>query len=61
MQESRLQYNEVVKATNEQQLLLNIVCLRCYTDTRSSLSVANIAALFELVKQLNLNPFFVEA
>ena len=60
LQESRLQYNEVVKATSEQQLLLNIVRLR-YTDTPSSLSVANIAAQFELVKQLQLTPFFVSS
>ncbi len=58
LQETRLQYNEVVKATTEQQLLLNIVRLR-YTDTPSSLSVANIAAQFELVKSLSINPFFV--
>ena len=58
LQETRLQYNEVVKATTEQQLLLNIVRLR-YTDTPSSLSVANIAAQFELVRQLSITPFFV--
>src|SRR5262245_16147307 len=58
LQEIRLHYNEVVKATTEQQLLLNIVRLR-YTDTPSSLSVANIAAQFELVRQLQLTPFFV--
>ncbi|HVY04821.1 MAG TPA: hypothetical protein VHB46_02490 [Burkholderiales bacterium] len=57
IQETRLQYNEVVKSTTEQQLLLNIVRLR-YTDTPSSLSVANIAAQFELVKQLAITPFF---
>lgn len=57
IQETRLQYNEVVKSTTEQQLLLNVVRLR-YTDTPSSLSVANIAAQFELVKQLSITPFF---
>jgi hypothetical protein len=57
LQETRLQYNEVVKATTEQQLLLNIVRLR-YTDTPSSLSVANIAAQYELVKSLQIVPFF---
>jgi hypothetical protein len=57
LQETRLQYNEVVKTTSEQQLLLNIVRLR-YTDTPSSLTVANIAAQFELVKQLSITPFF---
>ncbi|HUN68273.1 MAG TPA: hypothetical protein VMU46_05710 [Burkholderiales bacterium] len=58
LQQTRLQYNEVVKATTEQQLLLNIVRLR-YTDTPSSLSIANIAAQFELIRQLQLTPFFV--
>jgi hypothetical protein len=58
LQDTRLQYNEVVKSTTEQQLLLNIVRLR-YADTPSSLSVANIAAQFELVRQLQLIPFFV--
>jgi hypothetical protein len=57
LQETRLQYNEVIKSSAEQQLLLNIVRLR-YTDTPSSLSVSNIAAQFELVKQLQLTPFF---
>jgi hypothetical protein len=55
IQETRLHYNEVVKTTSEQQLLLNIVRLR-YTDTPSSLTVANIAAQFELVKQLSMTP-----
>jgi hypothetical protein len=58
LQETRLHYNEVLKSTTEQQLLLNIVRLR-YTDTPSSLSIANIAAQFELVRQLQLTPFFV--
>ena len=47
LQQSRLQYNEVVKTTTEQQLLLNIVRLR-YTDTPSSLAVSAIAAQFEI-------------
>jgi hypothetical protein len=58
LQETRLHYNEVLKSTTEQQLLLNIVRLR-YTDTPSSLSIANIAAQFEVVRQLQLTPFFV--
>jgi hypothetical protein len=57
LQDTRLQYNEVVKATTEQQLLLNIVRLR-YTDTPSSLSVANIAAQYELIRSLQIVPFF---
>jgi hypothetical protein len=57
LQETRLYYNEVIKATTEQQLLLNIVRLR-YADTPSSLSVANVAAQFEVVRSLSLVPFF---
>lgn len=55
--DTRLPYNEAIKVTTEQQLLLNIVRLR-YTDTPSSLAVANVTAQFELVKQLQLTPFF---
>jgi len=58
LQQSRLQYNEVVKTTTEQQLLLNIVRLR-YTDTPSSLAVSAIAAQFEVAKSFQLTPFFV--
>src|SRR6266581_4059164 len=58
LQQSRLQYNEAVKTTGEQQLLLNIVRLR-YTDTPSSLAVSAIAAQFELTKNFQLTPFFV--
>src|SRR5215510_6293652 len=58
LQETRLQYNEIVKSTTEQQLLLNIVRLR-YTDTPSSLSIASVAAQFEVAKSLQLMPFFV--
>jgi hypothetical protein len=55
---SRLQYNEVVKATSEEELLLNIVRLR-YTDTPSSLAVSTIAAQRELSQTFQLTPFFV--
>src|SRR5437762_11739054 len=58
LHESRLQYNEAVKATSEEELLLNIVRLR-YTDTPSSLAVSAIAAQFELTKNFQLTPFFV--
>ena len=56
--ETRLQYNDVVKTSTEQQLLLNIVRLR-YTDTPSSLAVSNIAAQFEVTKNVQIVPFFV--
>jgi len=55
---SRLQYNEVVKATSEEELLLNIVRLR-YTETPSSLAVTTIAAQRELSQTFQLTPFFV--
>jgi hypothetical protein len=58
LQETRLQYNEVVKRTTEEQLLLNVVRLR-YNDTPSSLGVSAIAAQFEFVKNFQLTPFFV--
>ena len=58
LQQTRLQYNEVVKTTTEEQLLLNIVRLR-YTDTPSSLAVSAIAAQFETTKSFQLTPFFV--
>jgi len=45
----RLHYNDVIKRTTEEQLLLNIVRLR-YTDTPSSLAVADIAAQFVTVQ-----------
>jgi len=54
----RLQYNEVVKKTTEEQLLLNIVRLR-YTDTPSSLAVSTIAAQYEITRNFQLTPFFV--
>ena len=46
LDQTRLYYNEVIKRTTEEQLLLNIVRLR-YTDTPSSLAVSAIAAQFE--------------
>ena len=58
LETSRLQYNEVVKKTTEEQLLLNIVRLR-YTDTPSSLAVSVIAAQFEVAKNFQLTPFLV--
>ena len=57
---TRLPYNEAVKTTSEEQLLLNIVRLR-YSDNPSSLGVSNIAAQFELAKKLQLVPFFTAA
>src|SRR5262249_33810066 len=57
---TRLPYNEAVKTTSEEQLLLNIVRLR-YSDNPSSIAVSNIAAQFELAKKLQLVPFFTAA
>lgn len=56
----RLRYNEAVKASSEEQLLLNIVRLR-YTDTPSSLAVTNLADQYELTRSLGLTPFFTSA
>ncbi len=55
--EERLAYNEAIKATAEQQMLLNIVRLR-YTDTPSSLSVTSIAIQTERVRSIGATPFF---
>src|SRR5713101_4921405 len=60
LQQSRLRYNEVVKTTSEEQLLLNIVRLR-YTDTPSSLAVSVIAVQFQQQSNLQLTPFLVAA
>lgn len=57
LRQSRLRYNETIKTTSEEEMLLNIVRLR-YTDTPSSLAVSNIAAQFELAASLGANPFF---
>ncbi|GMU63001.1 MAG: hypothetical protein AMXMBFR34_47640 [Myxococcaceae bacterium] len=57
LRQSRLQYNETVKVTSEQEMLLNIVRLR-YADTPSSLAISNIAAQFELAASAGATPFF---
>ena len=60
LNQTRLHYNKVVKATTEEQLLLNIVRLR-YTDTPSSLAVSAIAAQFERSQSVQIIPFFTSA
>ncbi len=57
---SRLRYNDAVKTTSEQQLLLNIVRLR-YIDTPSSLAISSIADQQEVVAGLGIVPFFTSA
>lgn len=57
LEKVRLGYNDVVKSSAEQQLLLNIVRLR-YADSPSSLAVSAIAAQYELAKSLAIVPFF---
>jgi hypothetical protein len=57
LESTRLRYNEAVKTTSEEQLLLNIVRLR-YTDTPSSLSVSAIVEQPELEQGIQLIPFF---
>lgn len=56
----RIRYNEAVKTSTEEQLLLNIVRLR-YTDTPSSLGVSSLAEQYELTRNLGLTPFFTSA
>lgn len=60
MESGRLRYNEAVKKTTEQQLLLNIVRLR-YGDSPSSLSISTIADQRELSANLGATPFFAAA
>ena len=57
---NRLRYNEAIKTTTEQQLLLNIVRLR-YTDNPSSLGISGIAEQQEIVAALKAMPFFTSA
>jgi hypothetical protein len=56
----RLRYNEAVKASDEEQLLLNIVRLR-YTDSPSSLAITNVADQYELTRTLGMTPFYIAA
>jgi hypothetical protein len=60
IESGRLRYNEAVKKTTEQQLLLNIVRLR-YGDSPSSLSISTIADQRELSANLGATPFFASA
>lgn len=60
LRQNRLAYNAAVKASSEEQLLLNIVRLR-YTDSPSSLAVTTVADQLELTKSLGLTPFFAAA
>ena len=58
--QSRLTYNRVVKRTNDEQLLLNIVRLR-YTENPVSVSVNSIADQREFVAGFQLLPFYTSA
>ncbi|MFO0925494.1 MAG: hypothetical protein U0736_00425 [Gemmataceae bacterium] len=58
LESDRIRYNEAVKTTSEEQLLLNIVRLR-YLDTPSSLAITAIADQKELTGSLKAMPFFV--
>lgn len=60
LDETHLRYNEAIKRTAEEQLLLNIVRLR-YTETPSSLAISAIAAQFERTQSAGLLPFFTAA
>lgn len=56
----RIRYNDAVKTSGQEELLLNIVRLR-YTDTPSSLSVTTLADQYEVTRNLALTPFFTSA
>ena len=56
----RIRYNEAVKVSSEEQLLLNIVRLR-YTDTPSSLGVTSLTDQYEFTRNVGLTPFFTSA
>ena len=58
--DNRLLYNEAVKTTSEQQLLLNIVRMR-YTDSPSSLAISSIADQREVAGSVGIVPFFTSA
>jgi hypothetical protein len=57
LKRSRIRYNETIKTSSEEEMLLNIVRLR-YSDTPSSLAVSSIAAQFELAGNFGISPFF---
>jgi hypothetical protein len=56
----RVRYNEAVKVSSEEQLLLNIVRLR-YSDTPSSLGVTSLADQYEYNRTVGITPFFTAA
>lgn len=56
----RIRYNEAIKTSTEEQLLLNIVRLR-YTDTPSSLAVSSLADQYEVTRNIGLTPFYTSA
>lgn len=60
LQRTRVSYNETVKVTSEQEMLLNIVRLR-YGDTPSSLAISNIAAQYEFAGGVGGTPFWQTA
>ena len=49
---TRLRYNEVLRDTNDQQLLLNIVRLR-YADSPVFIDLPNITSQFEVAGRAN--------
>ena len=52
MRYTRLRYNEVVRDTNDEQLLINIVRLR-YADSPVFIDLPNITSQFEMVGRGN--------
>ena len=58
--QTRIPYNDAIKKTGEQQLLLNLVRLR-YVDTPSSLAISAIADQQEVSAGVEATPFFTSA
>ncbi len=57
LERSHLKYNEAVKTTDNEQLLLNLVRLR-YTDSTMTLDVSSVTTQYEIASGLEARPFF---
>src|SRR5262249_30721507 len=58
LEKSRLPYNEAVKESGDEQLLLNLVRMR-YNEDLQQIDVASIAAQYETNATAEARPFFV--
>ncbi|MFO0867161.1 MAG: hypothetical protein U0744_21405 [Gemmataceae bacterium] len=57
LEKERTRYNEAVKITTEEQMLLNIVRLR-YNDSPTNVAVSTIASQYAFEKSIKAVPFF---